>query len=153
MSCIFARGLIVVAIVQRNRHVVHFRTRPYCRCHCATRPACRALAHDALSLSPVWQRDVRGFIVNFVDFVAVIVVVVAVARCNMKMPCACARGLVVDVCCRHRRSCCRRRRRATRRVVVRLDFGDQEAGTVLSVTNVEVCRKQTPAPASDLPGW
>ena len=30
---------------------------------------------------------------------------------------------------------------------------DQEAGTVLSVTNVKVCRKRMPAPASDSPGW
>jgi hypothetical protein len=77
MSCACARGLIVVAIVRCNRHVVRLCTRPYFRrpsgdatgmlCACAqglivvarlaTQPACRALAHEALSSSPVWQRD------------------------------------------------------------------------------------------------
>jgi hypothetical protein len=77
MSCTCARGLIVVAIVRRDRHGVRLRTRPYCcrpsgnatgmSCACArglivvarlaTRPACRALAHEALLLLPVWQRN------------------------------------------------------------------------------------------------
>jgi hypothetical protein len=52
MSCTCTRGLIVVAIVRRDRHVVCLRTRPYRCCHRVTRPACRALAHEALSLSP-----------------------------------------------------------------------------------------------------
>jgi hypothetical protein len=69
MSCACAQGLIVVAIVRRDRHVVRLRTRPYRRRHRATRPACRALAHQALSLSP--SCDATG------------------------MPCACARGLIV----------------------------------------------------------
>ncbi len=52
MSCACARGLIVIAIVQRDRHVIRSRMRPYCRRHRATQPACRALAHEALSSSP-----------------------------------------------------------------------------------------------------
>ena len=51
MSYARVRGLIVVAIVRRDRHVVHLRTRPYRRCHRATRPACRTLAYEALSSS------------------------------------------------------------------------------------------------------
>ncbi len=54
-----AAVVVVVAIVQRNRHVVRLRTRPY-RCRrCATQPACCALAHEASSsdtrrsLSPI----------------------------------------------------------------------------------------------------
>ncbi len=58
MSCACARGLIAVAIVRCNRHVVRLRTRPYRRRHRVMQPACRALAHEALSSSPVWQRDV-----------------------------------------------------------------------------------------------
>jgi hypothetical protein len=57
MLCACARGLVVVAIVRHNRHVVRLRTRPYCCCHCAMRPACCALAHEALSSSLVWQRN------------------------------------------------------------------------------------------------
>jgi hypothetical protein len=49
--------LVVVAIVRHNRHVVPLRMRPYCCRHRATRPACRALAHEALSSSPVWRRN------------------------------------------------------------------------------------------------
>jgi hypothetical protein len=115
-----AAVLVVVAIVRHNWHVVRLRTRPY-HCHNrATRPACRAQAHEALSLSPVWQRNVRGFVVNFVNFVAVIVdiiavlrrdvqgfvvnfvdfvavidVVIAIARRDVNMLCPRARGLVV----------------------------------------------------------
>jgi hypothetical protein len=70
---------MVVTIVRRDRHVVRLRTRPYRRRHRVTRLACCAQAHKALSLSPVWRRDVRGFVVNFVNFVATIDVVVAVA--------------------------------------------------------------------------
>ncbi len=69
MSCACARGLIVIAIVRRDRHVVRLRTRPYRCCHHATQPACRALAHEALSLLP--SCDATG------------------------MSCACARGLIV----------------------------------------------------------
>ncbi len=69
MSCACAQGLIVVAIVRRDRHVVRLRTRPYRRRHRATRPACRALAHEAFSSSP--SCDATG------------------------MSCACARGLIV----------------------------------------------------------
>jgi hypothetical protein len=35
----------------------------------------------------------------------------------------------------------------------RWDIGDQGPGAILSVTNIKVCSKRTPAPASDLPGW
>ena len=95
-------------------------TRPYCSRHCATQPACCALVHEALSCLPVWRRDVRGFVVNFDDFVAVIVDIIAVSRHNVRgfvvnlvdfaalidvvitiaqhvvnMLCPCARGLVV----------------------------------------------------------
>jgi hypothetical protein len=133
MSCACAQGHIVVAIVRRNQHVVCKCTRPYCCCCCATQPACRVLAHEALSSSPVWQRDVRGFVIDFVDFAAIIVdiiailrrnvrgfvvnlvnfvavinVVIATARHDVNMLCPCARGLVV----RHslfgiEDSCCR----------------------------------------------
>ena len=135
MPCTCAQGHIVVAIVQRDRHVMCKRTRPYCCRHHATQPACRAQAHEALSLLPVWQRDVPGFVVDFVDFVAVIVdiiaisrrnvcvfivifigfiavidVVIAIARRDVNMLCLCAQGLVVQ----HSSfvvtdSCCRRR--------------------------------------------
>jgi hypothetical protein len=80
MLCACARGLIVVAIVRRNRHVVHFRTRPYRGCHRATRPACRALAHEALSSLP--SCDVTG------------------------MSCTCAQGLIVVARLATRPACC-----------------------------------------------
>jgi hypothetical protein len=97
-------------------------------------PACRALAHKALSSSPVWQRDVRGFVVDFVGFVVVFVDIIAISRCDVlgfivnlvdfvakidvvitiaqhdvNMLCSCARGVIV----RHLSfviadSCCRR---------------------------------------------
>ncbi len=71
MSYACVQGLIVVAIVRRDWHVVRSRTRPYRRCPSgnatgmsyacvrglivvaclATRPACRTLAYKALSLS------------------------------------------------------------------------------------------------------
>ena len=84
MPCACARCHIVVAIVQRDQHVVRKCTRPHCCCCCATQPACRALAHKALSTLPISQRDVRGFIVDFVDFVAVIVDIIAVLWRNVQ---------------------------------------------------------------------
>ena len=33
---------------------------------------------------PIWQCDVRGFIVNFVDFDPVIVDIIAVSRCDVR---------------------------------------------------------------------
>ncbi len=128
-SCACARGLIVVArlatrpaccalahkalssspVWQCDRHVVRLRTRPYCRrlsgnvtgmlCACArgliivarlaTQPACRALAHKALSSSPVWRRNLH--------------VVRLRTRPYRRRPsgdaagmsCACARGLII----------------------------------------------------------
>jgi hypothetical protein len=135
-----AAVLVVVAIVRHNWHVVCLRTRPYCCRHRATRPACCAQAHEALSSLPVWRRDVRGFVVDFVDFVAVIVdiiavsrrdvrgfvvnfvdfvavidVIIAIARRDVNMLCPRAQGLIV----RHllfvvTDSCCYRRRCVTR---------------------------------------
>ena len=67
MPCACAQGHIVITIVQHDQHVVRKCTRLYCHYHCATQPACRALAHEALSSSPVWLCDVRGFVLNFVD--------------------------------------------------------------------------------------
>ena len=128
MSCACTQGHIV------DQHAVCLCTRPCCRRHRAIRPACRVQAHKALSSLPVWQRDaqgfvvnfvdfvaiivdiiavsqhgVRGFVVNFVDFVAVIDAVIAIVRRNVNMLCPCTRGLVV----RHSSfvatdSCCRR---------------------------------------------
>ena len=69
MSCACAQGLIVVAVVRHNRHVVRLCTRPCRHCHRATQPACCALAHKAISLLPLC--DVTD------------------------MPCACRRGLIV----------------------------------------------------------
>ncbi len=72
----------------------------------------------------VVRRDVsscacaRGLVVRLSSFV-VAVVAVAVARRDTKMPCACARGVIVDIRRGHRRSCCRCRRCAMRRVVLR----------------------------------
>ncbi len=83
MSCTCARGLIVVAIVRRNRYVVCSRTRP-------RRLTCRSS-------------------------LPIVVVVVVFARRDRKMPCACARGLVVDIRHRHCRSCCHCCRRAMQR--------------------------------------
>ena len=133
LSCACAQGHIVVPIVRRDQHVVRKCTRPYCCPHCVTQPACRAPAHKALLSSPVWRCDVRGFVVDFVNFVAVIVdiiavlwrnvrgfvvnlvnfvavidVVITIARIDVNMLCPCARGLVV----RHSSfvvadSCCR----------------------------------------------
>ncbi len=84
-----AAGLVVVAIEQRDRHVVRLRTRPYCCCHHATQPACRALAHEALSLLP--SCDATG------------------------MSCACARGLIIVAIVRHNRHVVRLRTRPYRR--------------------------------------
>ncbi len=72
-------------------------------CACVEWLLCCALAHEALSsdthcsLSPI------------------VVVVVAFARRDMKMLCACAQGLVVNIHHHHCRSCCRCCRRATQR--------------------------------------
>ena len=128
MSCACARGLIVVAIVQRDRHVVHLRTRPYHRrpsgdatgmsCACAqglivvarlaTQPACRALAHKALSLLPVWRRNrhvVRlrtrpyccrpsGNVTGMSCACARGLIAVAAMQRDV-LSCACAQGLIV----------------------------------------------------------
>ena len=40
-------------------------------------------------MSPVWQRDVRGFIVDFFEFVTIIVDIIAVSRRDV-------RGFVVN---------------------------------------------------------
>ncbi len=72
-------------------------------CACAQWLICRALVYKALSsntcrlLSPI------------------VVVVIAFAQHDMKMLCARARGLVVDICCHHCRSCCRCCHQATQR--------------------------------------
>ena len=64
-----ARGLIAVAIVRLDQHVMRLRTRPYRRRHCVTQPECRALAHGAL---------------------------LPLLLCNAtSMSCACTRGLIV----------------------------------------------------------
>jgi hypothetical protein len=71
-------------------------------CACAQWLLCCALAHKASS------SDTRCLLS------LIVVVVVAFALSNMKMPCACAQGLVVDIRCHHCRSCCCCCRRATR---------------------------------------
>ncbi len=70
-------------------------------CACAQLLLCCALVHEASS------SDTRC------SSSPIVVVVVAFARCDMKMPCACTRGLVVDIRHRHCRSCCRRCRHMT----------------------------------------
>ncbi len=88
MSCACARGLIVVAIVRRDQHVMRLRTRPYCCRHRATQPACRALVHEALSSSP--SCDATG------------------------MSCACAQGLIIIAIVRRNRHVVRLRTRPYR---------------------------------------
>ncbi len=112
---------------RRDRHVVRLRTRPYCRCpsgdatgmscacarglivvaRLATRPACRALAHKALLLLPVWQRDrhvvrlrtrpyrrrLSGDATGMLCTCTRGLVTVAAVRRNV-LSCACAQGLV-----------------------------------------------------------
>jgi hypothetical protein len=72
-------------------------------CACTQWLLCCALAHKASS------SETRC------SSLPIVVVVVAFAQRDMKMPCACARGLVVDIRCRHCHSCCHCCRRATRR--------------------------------------
>ncbi len=72
-------------------------------CACAQWLLCRALAHKAL------LSDTRRL------SLPIVFVVVAFARRDMKMPCACAQGLVVDIRYCHHRSCCRCRRCAMQR--------------------------------------
>jgi hypothetical protein len=62
-------------------------------CACAQWLICHVLAHKA-SLS------------TFVIVIAVDAVAIAITRRHMKMPCACGRGLVVDICPFHQHSCC-----------------------------------------------
>jgi hypothetical protein len=72
-------------------------------CACAQWLLCCALMHQASS------SDTHRLLLP------IVVVVVAFARRDMKMPCACAQGLVVNIRRHHRRSCCHCCRRATRR--------------------------------------
>ncbi len=120
MSCARVRGLVV----RHSSFVV-------ADCCCCRR--FYATQYDMMILCArvryvvvaVVRRDVslcicaQGLVVQLLSFV-VAVVAVAVARRDTKMPCACARGLIVDIRRRHCRSCCRCRHCATRRVVVRL---------------------------------
>jgi hypothetical protein len=148
MLCACARGLIVVACLatqpacralahealssspdwRRNWHVVCLRTRPYCRCpsgnatgmSCAcarglivvarlvTQQACRALAHEALSLLPVWQHNRHVMRLRTRPY----------PRCPSGnatgMSCACARGLIVVAIVRPDRHVVRKRTRPYR---------------------------------------
>jgi hypothetical protein len=72
-------------------------------CTCAQWLLCCALAHKASS------SDTRPL------SLPIVVVVVAFAQRDIKMPCACAQGLVINIRRCHRRSCCYCCRRATRR--------------------------------------
>ncbi len=124
MLCACAQGLIVVAIERRDRHVVRLRTRPYRRRHCATRPACRALAHEALSLSP--SCDATGMLCACARGLIVVAIVQRdrhVVRLRTRpycccpsgdatgMSCACARGLIVVAIVRRDRHVVRLRTR------------------------------------------
>ena len=120
MSYACVRGLIIVAIMRHDRHVVRSRTRPYrCR-HRATRPACRTLAYKALSSSPVWRRDWHVVRLRTRPGCrrrrATRRVVVRLRTRPGRRRCRATRHVVVRLCTRP----CRRRRRATRRVVVHL---------------------------------
>ncbi len=57
---------------------------PRSMCACAQWLLCCALAHEALSSNTCCL------------LLPIVVVVVAFVQCNMKMPCICARGLVVN---------------------------------------------------------
>jgi hypothetical protein len=72
-------------------------------CACAQWLLYCALVHEALSF------DTRC------SLLPIVVVVVVFVQRNMIMSCACAQGLVVNICRRHCRSCCHCCRRATRR--------------------------------------
>ncbi len=61
-------------------------------CACAQWLICRALVYEASS------SNTRRLLLP------IVVVVIAFAQRDMKMLCARARGLVVDICCHHRRS-------------------------------------------------
>jgi hypothetical protein len=120
MSCARVRGLVV-------RHSL-FVVADCCCCrrfHATQYDMMISCARVQYFVVAVVRRDVslcacaRGLVVRLSLFV-IAVVAVAVARRNTKMPCACARGVIVDIHRRHCRSCCRCRRCATRRVVVRL---------------------------------
>ncbi len=120
MSCTCVRGLVV-------RHSL-FVVADCCCCrrfHATQYDMTISCARVRYVVVAVVRRNVlsctcaQGLVVRLSSFV-VAVVAVAVARHDTKMPCACARGLIVDIRHRHRRSCCHCRRCATRRVVVRL---------------------------------
>ena len=93
-------GLVVIAIVRRNRHVVHLRMRPYHRRHRATQPACCALAHEALSLSPVWRRDRHVVHLHTRPYRR------RLSGNATGMSCACARGLIIVARLATRPACC-----------------------------------------------
>jgi hypothetical protein len=70
-------------------------------CACAQWLLCCALAHETSS------SDTRR------SSLPIVVVVVPFVRRDMKMPCACTQGLIVNIRQRHHRSCCRFFRHAT----------------------------------------
>ncbi len=107
---------VACALVHNGLCVVPLRTRPHLWLRCL----CRSLSLLPLSSSPsldaMWiccallhkalSSDTRH------SSSPIVVVIVAVARQDIKMPCACSQGLVVDIRHHHRHSCCHSWRRA-----------------------------------------
>ncbi len=58
-------------------------------CACTQWLICCVLAHEALLSNTRYL------------LLPIVVVLIAFAQCDMKMPCACTQGLVVDICHRH----------------------------------------------------
>jgi hypothetical protein len=119
---------VACALAYRDESLVHLRTRSsmfgdVARAHlsltlpgwllhlCLTRSMracaqwllCCALVHEDLSSDTCRSSS------------PIVVVNVAFAQRDMKVPCACARGLVINICHCHCRSCCPCHRHATRR--------------------------------------
>jgi hypothetical protein len=100
-----AAGLVVVAIVRRNRHVVRLRTRPYRRRPSGNATGMLCVAHEASSSSPIWQRNRHVMRLRTRPY-----------RCCPSgnatgMSCACARGLIVVAIVRRNRHVVRLRTR------------------------------------------
>ena len=80
-----AAVVVVTAIRQHNRHGVRLHMMPYHHCHCVTQPACCALAHEALSLSPSCNATGMLCACTQGDVVDAIVVIVGIAQRDMMM--------------------------------------------------------------------